>query len=776
MSLMNFNSETGPSSPGAIGQANAVGRRDAYNFDILDLVRRRFWLILFFVLLCSTLALVYYAKAPKTYESTAKIFVDEKSAPSVSSNDRESFANEVSIEKYIQTLKSTLILEPAIEEGRFYDMQAFAEKEDILYYLREKDGFSANPADTKSNSGVIKLSFKGSTKDECQQVLDAIVTSFGSHIQSTTKNIGGENADIVQNAQEQWLSRLNVVEAEIEKLSVRPELLTVDGRVTDPYQIQLSLLHNDLHALRSERNGITARIENVRRDQSLGKSSKDLVSEIMAENSGVSDGAYARVQDQLVQLRVEEQELLNQYGNDHPQLRSIRRQIETVENMRTQELASMRGGRTGQGADPDIVTTFLNMMDRKVELLLSEEGQIESQIKTIQQKSTSVSALVEKLNALRRERERLEVGYAAIIERMSEMNALKEHLWRNLSILDPPSVAEVVAPKLSICLAAGMFLGGLSGLGFAAFKDMAEKTFRSSDDVGELLNTPVIGHVNMFEKRRIRKSEEFLQLDSALVSIHQPSTPPAEAYRSIRTTIFFNAQKDNAKVIQLTSPIPGDGKSTTISNLAVSIAQSGKRVILLDADFRKPVQHKLFGLDNSAGVTSVIYGETAWQEVAQVIIPGALSVLPAGPIPHNPAELLTSEQFPQLIDTLKAEFDFVLIDTPPLLAVTDPAIVGSHVDLLYLVMRIRKGARTNAQEARKIVASMGGGLAGVVINGLRRQDQKSYNYGGRYGYQYGGYKTYGEAPAAPARSAGDTTVRFKPHSRDLKAGQSTRTG
>ena len=91
-------------------------------------------------------------------------------------------------------------------------------------------------------------------------------------------------------------------------------------------------------------------------------------------------------------------------------------------------------------------------------------------------------------------------------------------------------------------------------------------------------------------------------------------------------------------------------------------------------------------------------------------------------------------------------------------------------------MRIRKGARTNAQEARKIVASMGGGLAGVVINGLRRQDQKSYNYGGRYGYQYGGYKTYGETPAAPARSAGDTTVRFKPHSRDLKAGQSTRTG
>lgn len=747
-----------------------------YNLDFFDLVRRRFGLILFFVLLCIGLSVLYYAKAPKTYQSTAKIFIDEKSAPSVNSNDRESFAGDTTIEKYIQTLKSTLILQPAIEDGNFYNMEVFEETEDILRELREEKNFTVRSADIKSNSGVLKLTFSGSSKAECQEVLDAIIASFNSHIESTTKNIGGENADIVQKAQDQWLSRLKIVEEEIEKLSVSPELITVDGRVTNPHQLQLSLLFGDLHNLKSERNKIAARVENVRRDQALGKSSVDLVSEIMAETSEVSEGAYARVQDQLVQLRVEEQELLNQFGNDHPQLRSVRRKIETVEQMRTQELASIRGGQTGVGVDPNLVVTFFEKMERKIQLIKSEEQQIEAQITGIQQKSTSVSAIVEKLNALKRERERLEVGYAAIIERMSELNALKEHLWRNLSVLDPPSMAEVVAPKLSLCLAAGLFLGSLMGFSFAGFKDIAEKTFRSSEDVGELLDTPVIGHINMFEKRRIRKSEDFPQVAPEMVSLHQPSAPPAEAYRSLRTTIFFNAQKTNAKVIQLTSPIPGDGKSTTISNLAISIAQSGKRVILIDADFRKPVQHKLFGLDNSSGATSVIYGETAWQDAAQVVIPGGLSVLPAGPIPHNPAELLTSEQFPQLIATLKAEFDYVLIDTPPLLAVTDPAIVGAHVDLLYLVMRIRKGSRTNAVEAGKIIASMGGGLAGVVINGLRRQDQKYYNYSGRYGYQYGGYKTYGETPDAPVKNTlgGENTVKFKPHSK--KVGSSSRTG
>jgi len=247
MSLINFNSESGPLSPAVGNQGNSPGRQDTYSIDVLDLVRRRFWLILFFVLLCSTLALVYYAKAPKTYESIAKVFVDEKNAPSVNSNDRESFANETSLEKYIQTLKSTLILKPAIEDGRFYDMQTFADEDDILYYLREKKGFLVKSADTKSNSGVMKLSFRGNEREECQKVLDAIVASFNAHIQSTTKNIGGDNAEIVQKAQNEWLARLNVVESEIEKLSARPELLTVDGRVTDPYQIQLSLLHNDLH-------------------------------------------------------------------------------------------------------------------------------------------------------------------------------------------------------------------------------------------------------------------------------------------------------------------------------------------------------------------------------------------------------------------------------------------------------------------------------------------------------------------------------------------------
>jgi capsular exopolysaccharide synthesis family protein len=721
--------------------------------DVLDLIRRKFWVILFFVLLCSAFSVLYYFKSPKTFESSAKIFVDEKNAPVMNVGEQSSFMNEITIEQYLQTLKSTLILRPAIEDGNFQQMDLFSEADDILFELREGSSLSAKPADAQSSSGVIKLSFQGKSQAECKEVLEAIIVSFQQHIQSTTKLVGGENADLVQRAQDEWLDRLGVVEKEIELLMVRPELLNIDGRIINPYQTQLSLMYQELHDLRSKRNKMIAKIENVKQDQAAGRDSKDLISEIMSEDSDVSDNAYARTQDQLVQLKVEEQALLNQYGGDHPALGAVRRKIETVEQMRLQELTSIRSGsRNLQGGSSreSLVTEFFKQMERKVAMLSSEEIQVDKQIKEIQLKSTSVSALVEKLSALQRERERLEAGYSAVIEKMSEVNALKEHLWRNLSVLDPPSIAEVVAPKLSTCLLAGLFLGGLSGLGFAGFKDLAEKTFRSSDSVGELLNTRVIGHVSQFQKNRNKRNAKFPNVQSEVVTIHAPAAQASEAYRAIRTTVFFKARETGAKVIQLTSPMPGDGKSVTTANLAASIAQSGSRVLIIDADMRKPTQHKLYGIDNTKGLSSVIAGEAGLHDVIQTIIPEYLSIVSAGPIPANPAELLTSARFAAILEEYRDSFDYVLVDTPPMLAVTDPSIVCSHVDAVYMVMRIRNGVRTNAMQAKEIIDSMGIELGGVVINGLRRRDGKKYAYSGQYGY---GTNSYGQTARASQQLA-----------------------
>ncbi len=769
MSLVNIDFENRPnlSANGAAPGAMPVRKRnEIYNLDVLELVKRKFWLILFFVLLSMALAVIYFLKAPKVYESTAKVFVDEKSAPSMNSGDRDSFFNDTSLEQYLVTLKSTKILAPAIDKGKFENMKMFEKFDDILFELREGNTLSASPADTKSNSGVIKLALRGNSQQECTLALQAVVDSFHEHIRATTRNIGGEHADIVQKAQSQWLNRLKEVEEEIEALSVRPELVNINGRMSNRFQTDLILLREDLHELRKEKNKVLAIVQTIQKDQLLGRKSTDFMFDVMQERSAVSDSAYVRTQDQLVQLKIEEQELLNDYGADHPQIRMIQRKIAAVQSIRQQELDAMKGIDRSRDdetlTNADLVANFLKQTERKAILLEAEELQVQNQIDQLQKSSTAISAVVEKLASLQRERERLEAGYYAIIERMSEMNALKEHLWRNLSILDPPSIAEAVAPQLPICLASGLILGSLIGLGFAGFKDIAEKTFHSSDDVGSILNTQVVGHVSLFQKVRGRdRAVDFPNLAPEIVALHAPAAQASESYRAIRTAIYFKSQLNGAKVIQITSPTPGDGKSTTISNLAASIAQSGRRVLLIDADLRKPTQHKLFGTDNDEGLVSVLAGDAEHHSVVHSIIPDYLSLLTSGPIPANPAELLTSARFVALLAEYRSMYDYILIDTPPLLAVTDPSIVCSHVDLVYMVMRIRNGVRANAVRAKQIIVSMNIELGGVIINGLRRRDQKYYDYSGQYGYGSNPYGYNTRARNAVARTEQRNQIRRK---------------
>ena len=173
-------------------------------------------------------------------------------------------------------------------------------------------------------------------------------------------------------------------------------------------------------------------------------------------------------------------------------------------------------------------------------------------------------------------------------------------------------------------------------------------------------------------------------------------------------------------------------------------------MLLLDADMRKPTQHKLFGLNNQTGLSSIITGSVDFEDAVQDVIPGYLSVVTAGPIPSNPAELLTSMRFADLLSKYGEAYDYVLIDTPPMLAVTDPSIVCAHADLVYMVMRIRKGIRTNSIRAKETIDSMGIELGGVIINGLRRRDQKTYAYSGQYGY---GANTYGQTAKTISQTA-----------------------
>jgi capsular exopolysaccharide synthesis family protein len=278
-----------------------------------------------------------------------------------------------------------------------------------------------------------------------------------------------------------------------------------------------------------------------------------------------------------------------------------------------------------------------------------------------------------------------------------------------------------------------MLIGTCGGL-FAGFLlayllELGDKSFRSSQDITQELGLRVIGHVP-----NIVPVEDPGGVDGRLCTVLKPRSATAEAFRGIRNALYFCTRGERHKVIQVTSPDPADGKSTLACNLAVVIAQSGKKVLLVDADFRRPRVHEVFNASDAEGLSSVITGRAELGDAVQESDVANLSLLVCGPKPDNPSELLTLPRFETLLDALREKFDYVVIDSPPMLAVSDPSAVAARVDGVILAVRIRKNGRRSAQQAAQMLQQIGANIVGIVVNGV------SATSGGYY------YSSYNQGP------------------------------
>jgi non-specific protein-tyrosine kinase len=215
---------------------------------------------------------------------------------------------------------------------------------------------------------------------------------------------------------------------------------------------------------------------------------------------------------------------------------------------------------------------------------------------------------------------------------------------------------------------------------------------------------------------------------SSLIALRDPRSPAAEAYRTLRTNIQFSSLDKPLRTLLVTSTAPDEGKSTTLANLAITIAQSEQRVILVDCDLRRPSLHTLFELPNDDGLTSLILSqEDAPIPLRETSVPG-LSLLTSGPIPPRPADILGSRRMETVIARLRAEADIVLFDTPPVVAVTDAAVLATRMDGVLLVFQAGKTSRDHARQARQILEKVKANIVGVVLNNA--EVEKAYGYYG----------------------------------------------
>ncbi|MEK4357135.1 CpsD/CapB family tyrosine-protein kinase [Paenibacillus sp. FSL M7-1455] len=214
--------------------------------------------------------------------------------------------------------------------------------------------------------------------------------------------------------------------------------------------------------------------------------------------------------------------------------------------------------------------------------------------------------------------------------------------------------------------------------------------------------------------------------DRSLIVSVNPTSTISEVYRLLRTKIHYLSKDHESKLIMVTSALAGEGKTTTICNLATTYALEGKKVLLIDADLRKPSLHRIFSLPNNHGLSTLLTGGTSAQSAIQETMVGYLSLLPSGPVPMNPSELIDSTAMRELLESLKQDYDVILIDTPPVLAVTDPVITSTLCDGVVMVVATGRVKKDHLRKAKEQLDHVNARMLGIVLNRMNREDQQIF--------------------------------------------------
>lgn len=289
----------------------------------------------------------------------------------------------------------------------------------------------------------------------------------------------------------------------------------------------------------------------------------------------------------------------------------------------------------------------------------------------------------------------------------------------SLSVIEPAQApTSPSAPNPRTNLLVGLILGLGVGIGIATLRTKLDNRIRSVEDLRRVTSSPLLGGI-AFDQDAVKKP---------LLTQTATQSPRAESFRQFRTNLQFANVTGHARTVLVTSSLPGEGKSTTATNLAIALAQAGQSVCLVDADLRRPSVHEYLGLERGAGLTTVLLGAAAVEDLLQPWGDDALYVLTSGQIPPNPSELLGSQDMDLLIKRLEASFDAVVIDAPPLLPVTDAAVLSQHVGGVVLVVGSQKTKSQELQKSLSALELVDAPIMGVVLNRLPAKGPDSYSY------------------------------------------------
>ncbi len=722
--------------------------RELHLADYVRIFRRLWWIILLsLVLILAPTVLITFTTSP-VYQATATIMIqDDKSMQRLLFAEEGSafLGRKSNINDQVYLLKSRIIAELVIQtlmKSEARDSLRILDEgfEEALKFLRKN--LTAEPI--KNTNYFIEMSVKGSSPFEAAYLVNTVAEIYQNQDQELGR---GEIREVVEFLKQQLQLKEQDLKASEENLKSFQETeniadLTGEAQEAVNQLAQFESLYNN--AL-TDLGAYEKRLEYL--NQQLGVQKENLQGNI----AQISNPLIVKLREELAEAERKASVLLAQgisEGSDD--LKKLREKQSSIKKRLIDETQKLV---IGGLAPSDPLAQAQELVGRVIEA--------ETEIHTLKARSEALGRVVDnygkkleklpekslKLARLKRYKQVDENLYYMMKEKFEESQISMAGQIGKVRIIDRAAEPlEPIAPQKMRNLLLGTLLGLGLGLGISFFLEHIDKSLRSIEDI-ERLGLPFIGaipHIGEGQKNGFfpihlnGRNQIADQQARKIISHASPKSPIAEAYRMIRTNVQLSQADGKIKCLLITSPGPGEGKSTTSVNLGTTLAQMGFKTILIDTDLRRPTLHRFFDLEKKKGLTNILFEGAEQENIHPIADIDNLYIMPSGLLPPNPSELLGSQRMKTLLEHLKQNFDFVILDSPPIIAVTDAQILAPEADGVLLVVRAGASQLDAAKRAKTLIAAAKAKLVGVVLNDVRAEHTYgSYYYYYNYDYYYG---------------------------------------
>jgi len=714
---------------------------------ILRLLRERRWIILGTICVVLMGTVFYTLRQPEVYEAVCMIQYDPTPPRALGSEVEDVAAPAINFwmtKEWYET-QNEIIQSRSVAE-RVVRQLSLNESSDFFYVPEEGQArweaksvedtalalISRLTVEQAPDSRLVSVKVRDRDPERARLLANSIAQAYIEHTREERMGATGDALVFLGQRLDSLTTELQSSEQALHNFREQHNVLSVS--LEDRQNVIARDLEHYSGALAdatTQRIAVTAKLEALRAANTEDPLQVDAT--FISENASV-----AALRTSYRELAADLAEKSVRYGPNHPEVQAATARLKLLRRQMRQQVDSLINGVASQLRE-----------------IRSTEGGLHQALEDVQAAGLALNQEEIGYNALKRRRENTEKLYDIVLERTTETDLTKMQKLSTVRLLDEalrPSVP--VSPRLPLNLAAGLMAGLLLGLGMAVLLSQMDRTLKTARDV-ENLGMTVLGvlpSINGIEgqplasraRRKRRGPAKPGKGPKRDLVVHQdPMSSAAESARAIRTNLTFMGAQSSLGALVLTSPSPLEGKTTVAISLAIALAQGGKKVVLVDTDMRRPRLHRAFDRSAERGVSSVLVGAATLTEAIQQTEVPNLSLLPCGPIPPNPSELLHTAAFVKLIGQLRERFDHILFDSPPLGAVTDSAIVAPQVDGVILVMKSEKTTRDAAASVMKQLRNVGANFLGGVLNDVDLAKQEAY-YGGHYYYSGYYYRSPGD--------------------------------